>query len=89
MLASYFKRHLEARPLKTSLHGSIALIVIAGTLLFPSTAAAYVGPGAGLSVIGSLLALIAAVILAIVGFIWYPLKRMTRKRKAKTIEDDS
>lgn len=66
-----------------------AILVIAGTLLLPSTAAAYVGPGAGLSAIGSLLALIAAIILAIVGFIWYPLKRLMKKRKKKSVEDDN
>ena len=48
----------------------------------PSPAAAYVGPGAGLSALGSLLALIAAVFVAIVGFIWYPVKRLFGKRRA-------
>lgn len=80
---------MEALPLKISLHETIAIFVIAGTFLFPTTAAAYVGPGAGLSVIGSLLALIAAVILAVVGFVWYPIKRIRKKRKARTREDDS
>jgi hypothetical protein len=37
------------------------------------------GPGAGLSAIGTLLALGAALCLAIVGFVWYPLKRVFRK----------
>jgi uncharacterized membrane protein YidH (DUF202 family) len=60
---------------------SIAILVVAGAFLMPSTATAYVGPGAGLSAIGSLLALIAAVVLAVVGFLWYPLKRIMRKRK--------
>ena len=43
---------------------------------------AYVGPGAGISAIGSLLALIGAVLLAIIGFVWYPVKRMIKRRKA-------
>jgi uncharacterized membrane protein YidH (DUF202 family) len=46
-------------------------------------AAAYVGPGAGLTAIGSILALIGAVALMIVGFIWYPVKRILRRRKSK------
>ena len=62
---------------------SIVILVVAGTIFMPSTAAAYVGPGAGLSAIGSLLALIAAIVLAIVGFLWYPLKRIMNKRKNK------
>ncbi len=53
--------------------------------LTPATAHAYIGPGAGISAIGSLLALIAAVLLAIVGFVWYPVKRLMKKRrKART-----
>ena len=42
---------------------------------------AYVGPGAGLSAIGSLLALIGAAALIAVGFVWYPLKRLLRARR--------
>lgn len=55
---------------------------------------AYLGPGAGLSAIGSLLALVAAVLFAIVGFLWFPIKRFLIYRKKKTAnntttEDDS
>ncbi|MFQ5347382.1 MAG: hypothetical protein ACE5ED_06015 [Rhodothalassiaceae bacterium] len=53
-------------------------------LLAPLPAAAYVGPGAGLSAIGSILAVIAAVFLAIVGFVWYPIRRLIRKLRAGT-----
>lgn len=42
---------------------------------------AYIGPGAGLSAIGALLALIFAVIVAIVGFVWYPVRRIMRNRR--------
>ena len=49
--------------------------------LAPGSALAYVGPGAGLSAIGSLLALAAAVLLMIVGFVWYPVKRVMRRRR--------
>jgi hypothetical protein len=49
--------------------------------LLPGAAAAYVGPGAGLSAIGTLVALVGAVFLAIVGFIWYPIKRLLRGRR--------
>ena len=43
---------------------------------------AYLGPGAGLSAIGAFVALILGVILAFVGFIWYPVKRLMRTGKA-------
>jgi hypothetical protein len=52
-------------------------------LLFPISANAYIGPGVGLGAIGSAIAVLGALILLIVGFIWYPLKRLLRRRKAK------
>ena len=51
--------------------------------------AAYVGPGAGLSALGSLLALLAAVVVAIAGFLWYPIKRLFGKRPATAKQADS
>jgi len=59
-------------------------IVLAGlTYLAPSPAMAYIGPGAGLTAIGSLLALIAGILLAIVGFVWYPIRRLRRRMRAR------
>jgi hypothetical protein len=49
----------------------------------PASALAYVGPGAGLSIIGSVLAFLAAVIVAIFGFLFFPIRRMLRKRKQR------
>ena len=48
---------------------------------------AYLGPGGALSGIGAILALAGAVLLAIVGFVWYPLKRWLRARKAARADD--
>jgi hypothetical protein len=56
-------------------HAAMAAI-LGLVVLAPGTAFAYVGPGAGLSAIGTFLALVAACFLAIVGFIWYPVKRL-------------
>lgn len=42
---------------------------------------AYAGPGAGLSAIGALLALLGGILIAIVGFVWYPMKRLLARRK--------
>jgi len=52
-------------------------------------ASAYVGPGAGITAIGSILALLAGVLLAIVGFIWYPIKRFFRSRLGKREESST
>lgn len=46
----------------------------------PVLAQAYVGPGVGLSALGSILAFIGAAFLLIVGFLWYPIKRLLRGR---------
>ncbi|MDX1540808.1 MAG: hypothetical protein R3349_05340 [Geminicoccaceae bacterium] len=59
---------------------ALALGVLVSGLLAAMPAFAYVGPGAGLTAIGSLVALFAAVGLAIVGFVWYPIKRLRRRR---------
>lgn len=53
-------------------------------MLLPVAAEAYVGPGAGLTALGTVIALILAVALAIIGFVWYPLKRLKRKRGARS-----
>jgi hypothetical protein len=70
------------------------LLTLAGVTLLasltPTAAQAYTGPGAGLTAIGSLLALVAALLLAIVGFVWYPLKRLvTAGGAAKTKPEPS
>jgi hypothetical protein len=56
-----------------------ALCVLAG-LVLSTQAQAYMGPGAGLSAIGSFFSLIAAFFFALVGFVWYPVRRLLRKR---------
>jgi len=56
-------------------------MMVVATLLAPCLAHAYVGPGAGLSAIGSVLALVGATLLLIVGFVWYPIKRLLKRRK--------
>ncbi|MGH6902257.1 MAG: hypothetical protein ACREIR_05910, partial [Geminicoccaceae bacterium] len=51
-------------------------------------AAAYIGPGAGLSAIGLVLAMVAALGLAVVGFVWYPVKRLLRRRGSAARSQD-
>ena len=58
-------------------------------LLGPGIALAYVGPGAGLGAIGTVLALIGAVLLGIVGFIWYPVKRLLGGKKKERPDESA
>lgn len=71
----------------TSLRAGAGVLVAAAFAIAaaPSVAFAYIGPGAGLGAIGSVMALIGAVFLGILGFIWYPIKKLIRlARKALT-----
>src|SRR5262249_8747335 len=52
------------------------LIVIALLVGHETVAQAYIGPGAGISVIGTAVAFVGSVIFTVIGFIWYPLKRL-------------
>lgn len=67
----------------------IALLALAA-LLVPATALAYVGPGLGLGAIGAILGVFFSIILAILAFFWYPIKRLfgLGKKKQATSEDD-
>lgn len=59
--------------------------------LVPGLAQAYMGPGAGLSAVGSFIALLGALLLLVLGFLWYPIKRLMRHYRQKTYRkaDDS
>jgi hypothetical protein len=65
-------------PLIRASHALVAGLALAVSVVAP--AAAYIGPGAGLSAIGVVLAMAAALCLAVVGFVWYPVKRLLRRR---------
>jgi membrane protein implicated in regulation of membrane protease activity len=63
---------------------TITLILLALVLLTPvSTALAYVGPGAGMSVLGSLLSILATIVVAIGAIIIWPLRKFMKRRKAR------
>lgn len=64
--------------------GVVAIVLV--DLALAGTAQAYVGPGAGLTAIGTVVALLAAVSLAVVGFIWYPIRRLRRRRRSEDTE---
>lgn len=66
-----------------SIHRRTLITASVGTLvsLLAMPAFAYVGPGAGLGFIGTVFGLIAAILLAMVGLFWYPLKRLFGKKR--------
>ena len=62
----------------------VALCMI-GAATLPAAAWGYVGPGAGLSIVGSILAFVAAILLGVIGFIWYPVRRLLRSMRARRV----
>ena len=50
-------------------------------LITAEQALAYVGPAPSLTVIGTILGFLGLIVLAIFGFLWYPIKRLIAKRK--------
>jgi membrane protein implicated in regulation of membrane protease activity len=65
----------------------VPVIAAAAMLLLPGTAFAYVGPGAGLTMIGALWAVILALFAALFFVVAWPVRRMLRQarhRKAAT-----
>ncbi|WP_265516666.1 hypothetical protein [Nitratireductor luteus] len=52
------------------------------TMLTPTIALAYVGPGAGLSLLGALWALVAAIGTALIFIVVWPVRKALRRRRA-------
>jgi hypothetical protein len=61
-----------------------ALLLLSLVLLvFPEVVFAYGGPGSVISGSGAFLAAVAAVLAAVLGFLWYPLKRLYKRMTAE------
>lgn len=68
------------------LHRIIGFGSLLALSVFSTPAHACGEPGASLTVIGSVLAVGAAVLLVIVGFVWYLIRRIMRSRMATKLE---
>ncbi|WP_089235553.1 hypothetical protein [Tropicimonas sediminicola] len=58
-------------------------------LLAASPAHAYVGPGAGLGAIAAAFAVIVGLLLLLVGFVYFPVRRMLRARRETSGASDT
>jgi hypothetical protein len=67
---------------------SVVAALAAACLVAPA-AHAYIGPGAGLTAIGTVIALLGGIVLGIVGFVWYPIKRLLRRRRPHPVAAES
>jgi hypothetical protein len=59
----------------------VALIGAVCALLLPTAASAYIGPGAGASLAGSLLGVLAAIVTALAIVLFWPLRLLYKKIK--------
>lgn len=58
-------------------------------LLTSQSAQAYVGPGPGLSMIGSFFTLIGGIFIALLMILIYPLRIMLKRRRAQKAQTDN
>ena len=68
----------------------LAMATITALTLAATPALAYVGPGAGLSLLGAFWGLLVAILAALAFVVVYPVRRMmrARKRPAETVQAD-
>ncbi len=59
-------------------------LLIVLLVLISSPVSAYVGPGAGISVLGSLLGILATIFVAIGAILFWPIRKLMRRKKKRT-----
>ena len=69
-----------------SMRGTAPLLAFLLMSAMPATA--YVGPGAGLSLVGSLIGLVSVVVLAGFGVLLYPLQKLRERLRGKNSATD-
>lgn len=67
----------------------VILAVIAALVLQPTVAYAYIGPGLGVGVISTVLGFVASLAMVVVALIWYPIKRLFRRRKPSVAQREA
>jgi hypothetical protein len=63
-------------------------VFVASFSVLSTPALAYVGPGAGITMIGALWAVIAGIVLALAGIMIWPIRAYLRRRKQATADAD-
>lgn len=61
----------------------LRILVLFLVAFFANPAFAYVGPGAGISVLGSLLGILATILVAIGAIIFWPVRKFMKRKKAR------
>jgi len=63
----------------------LTLALLAPLVAAAMPAAAYIGPGAGAGTIAVVLGILASVVMAFFAILYYPVKRLLKKRKAASV----
>lgn len=66
---------------------ALSVLCVLSVVVSPVNALAYVGPGLGLGTLGVVLGVVGSVFVALFALLWYPLKRIFRKRKKTENKD--
>lgn len=65
----------------------LKLVYISFTFcLIASPSFAYLGPGVGGGVVAATIGIVVAILAALFGLIWFPFKRLLKKRKEQKVE---
>ena len=59
------------------------ILILTGLLMaLPLSAFAYIGPGAGISVLGGLLGILTTIVVAIGAILFWPVRKMLKRKKS-------
>lgn len=64
-----------------------ALAIGLAVLVMPFPAAAYIGPGVGAGAVSAVLGVLGSIFLGLFAIIYYPIKRLLKKRRKNATSD--
>lgn len=67
--------------MKVSIGSTTLLLAVCLVFTFSLPALAYVGPGAGVTMLGALWGVIVAIVLAVVAIFYWPIRALLRRRR--------
>jgi hypothetical protein len=69
-----------------SVNARLMILAAVSAILAPGAALAYVGPGAGLGMIGSLIAVVGVFLVAVLGLLILPFRMLQKRRQARVAQ---
>jgi len=69
--------------MKIQLQSMLVFLLAIWLLTYSTVASAYIGPGLGAGAVTVVLGIVSGLLMLLVGIIWYPLKKLIRRFRAK------